>query len=224
MSPELCRLAGVPPWWVRLLLRSTLLRCAPGTLELECSLRRQECATCQRHAREVLHKIGSCGPGSVRQVSCAGMLWMLSKQLRYSSVALFKSAEEASLRLQLVPPEVKDTPEAPKQARKALQKMGPMSRDQIIMSATMAGAVVLWVLGDQLQIPAVTAAMLGLCSLLLTGVLKWRDCLEYSAVRICSCSRPRLTGSDSFRITKMLCTCLTHIGCILAVSLRQYVY
>jgi hypothetical protein len=42
---------------------------------------------------------------------------------------------------------------------------------------------VLWVLGDQLQIPAVTAAMLGLCSLLLTGVLKWKDCLEYSQAR-----------------------------------------
>ena len=41
--------------------------------------------------------------------------------------------------MQLVPPEVKDTPEAPKQAREALRKMGPMSRDQLIMSATMAG-------------------------------------------------------------------------------------
>ena len=81
-----------------------------------------------------------------------------------------------------MPPEVKDTPEAPKQAREALRQMGPMSRDQVIMSATMAGAVVLWVLGDQLQIPAVVAAMLGLCSLLITGVLKWRDCLEYSQV------------------------------------------
>lgn len=50
------------------------------------------------------------------------------------------------------------------------------------MSGTMLGAVVLWVLGDQLGVPAVTAAMLGLCSLLSTGVLKWRDCLEYSQV------------------------------------------
>ena len=41
--------------------------------------------------------------------------------------------------MQLVPPEVKETPEAPKQAREALRKMGPMSRDQLIMSATMAG-------------------------------------------------------------------------------------
>jgi DASS family divalent anion:Na+ symporter len=84
--------------------------------------------------------------------------------------------------VQLVPPEVKDTPEAPKQAEEKLQQMGPMSRDERIMSATMMGAVVLWVLGDQLQIPAVTAAMLGLTTLLLTGVLQWKDCLQYSQV------------------------------------------
>ena len=55
-------------------------------------------------------------------------------------------------------------------------------RDERIMSGTMLGAVVLWVLGDQLGVPAVTAAMLGLCSLLASGVLKWRDCLDYSQV------------------------------------------
>ena len=58
--------------------------------------------------------------------------------------------------------------------------MGPMTRDELIMSFTMLGAVVLWVLGDQLQIPAVTAAMLGLTALLMTGVLQWKDCLNYS--------------------------------------------
>lgn len=61
--------------------------------------------------------------------------------------------------------------------------MGPMSRDERIMSATMLGAVVLWVMGDQLQIPAVTSAMLGLSTLLLTGVLHWKDCLQYSQVQ-----------------------------------------
>ena len=107
---------------------------------------------------------------------------------------------------------MKDTPEAPKQAREALQRMGPMSRDQIIMSATMAGAVVLWVLGDQLQVPAVTAAMLGLCSLLLTGVLKWRDCLEYSAVRTRRCSRPHSNRLRYTPVMKMRCTCLRRTG------------
>lgn len=82
--------------------------------------------------------------------------------------------------MQMVPPEVKDTPEAPKQAKEKLRQMGPMTRDELIMSFTMLGAVILWVLGDQLQIPAVTAAMLGLTALLMTGVLQWKDCLNYS--------------------------------------------
>lgn len=37
----------------------------------------------------------------------------------------------------------------------------------------------LQVMGDTLGVSAVTTAMLGLCTLLLTGVLTWRDCLAY---------------------------------------------
>ena len=39
----------------------------------------------------------------------------------------------------------------------------------------------LWVAGDALGVPAVLAAMLGLCVLLTTGVLTWKDCLQYTA-------------------------------------------
>jgi len=63
--------------------------------------------------------------------------------------------------LQLVPPEIKDTPEAPKAASERLQKMGPMSRDEKIMLATMGFAVVLWVTGDAIGVSSVVAAMLG---------------------------------------------------------------
>lgn len=63
--------------------------------------------------------------------------------------------------LQLSPPEIKDTPEAPKAATERLQKMGPMSRDEKIMLGTMGFAVVLWVLGDAVGVSSVTAAMLG---------------------------------------------------------------
>lgn len=79
----------------------------------------------------------------------------------------------------LCPPEIKDTPEAPKAASERLQKMGPMSRDEKIMLATMGFAVVLWVTGDAIGVSSVVAAMLGLSVLLLTGVLKWKDCLQY---------------------------------------------
>ena len=39
--------------------------------------------------------------------------------------------------------------------------MGPMSRDEQIMLATMGFAVVLWVTGDAIGVSSVVAAMLG---------------------------------------------------------------
>lgn len=57
--------------------------------------------------------------------------------------------------------------------------MGPMSRNETIMLGTMAGAVALWVCGDMLGISAVVTAMVGLSVLLLTGVLSWKECLNY---------------------------------------------
>lgn len=79
------------------------------------------------------------------------------------------------------PPGIKDTPEAPQQANQRLASMGPMSRDESIMMGTMAGAVCLWVFGEAIGISAVVTAMIGLCVLLLSGVLSWRECLSYPA-------------------------------------------
>ena len=45
----------------------------------------------------------------------------------------------------------------------------------------MGAAVCLWVAGDALGISAVTTAMMGLCVLLGSGVLAWRECLTYPA-------------------------------------------
>jgi divalent anion:Na+ symporter, DASS family len=81
----------------------------------------------------------------------------------------------------LNPPSITATPDAPRAAAERLRKMGPLSRDEAVMAATMGLAVVLWVAGDALGVPAVLAAMLGLCVLLLSGVLTWRDCLTYTA-------------------------------------------
>ena len=78
----------------------------------------------------------------------------------------------------MVPPELKETPEAPAQARAQLEEMGPMSKDEWMMLATMVGAVGLWIVGDSIGISSVVTAMLGLTSLLYTGVLKWSDCLK----------------------------------------------
>jgi DASS family divalent anion:Na+ symporter len=76
--------------------------------------------------------------------------------------------------------QIKSTPEAPKQAKEQLKKMGPMGRDEIITLLTMLGAVTMWVCGESIGVPPVQAAMMALCTLLVTGVLSWRDCLTYS--------------------------------------------
>lgn len=76
-------------------------------------------------------------------------------------------------------PGQKETPDAPKAAAARLEEMGPMTTPQKVMSATLAGAVVLWMFGDVLGVSAVVAAMMGLTVLLLTGVLDWEDCLGY---------------------------------------------
>ncbi|GFR42213.1 hypothetical protein Agub_g3104 [Astrephomene gubernaculifera] len=78
------------------------------------------------------------------------------------------------------PPTIKDTPDAPAAAAERLKAMGPMSRDETIMAATMGAALVMWMFGEQLGITPVLAAMLGLCGLLCTGVLTWRECLSYT--------------------------------------------
>ncbi|MCO5597752.1 hypothetical protein L7F22_051833 [Adiantum nelumboides] len=78
----------------------------------------------------------------------------------------------------LSPPEIKDTPDAPAIAEKKLQAMGPVTKNEWVMMATMLLAVALWVCGDKIGIPSVVAAMLGLSVLLVLGVLDWDDCLS----------------------------------------------
>ncbi|KAI3992929.1 hypothetical protein MKX01_009672 [Papaver californicum] len=78
----------------------------------------------------------------------------------------------------IFPPETKDTPEAPAMAAKKLEKMGPVTKNEWMMVATMLFAVTLWVFGDALGIASVVAAMLGLSILLVLGVLDWDDCLS----------------------------------------------
>ncbi len=73
------------------------------------------------------------------------------------------------------PPEVKETPEAKKFARKSLKDMGPISMEEIIMLVTFVLLIVLWAGSKIIGIhPAVTATV-GLSLLLLTKVLQWDD-------------------------------------------------
>ncbi|CAA0833465.1 Dicarboxylate transporter 1- chloroplastic [Striga hermonthica] len=80
----------------------------------------------------------------------------------------------------IYPPTVKSSPDAPKLAREKLEKMGPMSKEEIIMSGTLLLTVGLWVFGSFLSVDAVTAAILGLSVLLISGVVTWKECLSES--------------------------------------------
>ncbi|VFR02771.1 unnamed protein product [Cuscuta campestris] len=80
----------------------------------------------------------------------------------------------------IYPPTVKSSPDAPKLAREKLEKMGPMSKNEIVMAGTLLLTVGLWVFGSMLKVDAVTAAILGLSVLLVTGVVTWKECLAES--------------------------------------------
>ncbi|KAK7262516.1 hypothetical protein RJT34_30090 [Clitoria ternatea] len=77
----------------------------------------------------------------------------------------------------IYPPTLKSSPDAPKLAREKLEKMGPMTAHEKIMTATLFLTVGLWVFGGVLNIDAVSAAILGLAVLLVTGVVTWKECL-----------------------------------------------
>ncbi|MEH0007782.1 MAG: DASS family sodium-coupled anion symporter [Flavobacteriales bacterium] len=75
----------------------------------------------------------------------------------------------------LMPPSVKRTENAPELAREALRKMGEMKREEWMMLIAFLLLLFLWVFGASLQIDVTTAALLGVCFLLLTRVLSWSD-------------------------------------------------
>ncbi|KAJ4978477.1 hypothetical protein NE237_009257 [Protea cynaroides] len=77
----------------------------------------------------------------------------------------------------IYPPTVKSSPDAPKLAKEKLEKMGPMTKNEIIMAATLLLTVGLWIFGGALNVDAVTSAILGLSVLLITGVVTWKECL-----------------------------------------------
>jgi DASS family divalent anion:Na+ symporter len=75
----------------------------------------------------------------------------------------------------LFPPGVTETPDAPAIARKALQEMGPLSRDEWIVAAAFALMITGWVLADKLHLNLTAVAFAGLGVLLATGVLSVHD-------------------------------------------------
>ncbi|RKR80104.1 DASS family divalent anion:Na+ symporter [Mucilaginibacter gracilis] len=73
------------------------------------------------------------------------------------------------------PPELKQTKEAPAMAAAKLKEMGKISLQEWLMVATFIVLLVLWIFGNLMSIDATTGALIGLCILLLCGVLSWED-------------------------------------------------
>jgi DASS family divalent anion:Na+ symporter len=75
----------------------------------------------------------------------------------------------------LIGPEVRDTPNAPEAARRALAAMGPLSRNEKIVLAAFAGMVALWGAASTLNLDSTAVAFLGLGILLASSVLTLED-------------------------------------------------
>lgn len=75
----------------------------------------------------------------------------------------------------LYPPEIINTPEAKQIAHKHLKEMGPMSKYEWITLAVFFLLITLWILGEQIALESTTTALLGVCILMVTGVLTWED-------------------------------------------------
>jgi len=78
----------------------------------------------------------------------------------------------------IVRPQVRETPDATALAQRELQAMGPVSSKEIVMGLIFVGLLVLWILGEDLDIGASLAAAMGVSLMFVTRVLTWQDALE----------------------------------------------
>lgn len=78
----------------------------------------------------------------------------------------------------LFPPEVKETPNAVAFAHDELQKLGPLNRHEKILLVVFIAVVILWITAKLHGIDSTVIALLGISSLLVTGVLAWRDLID----------------------------------------------
>ncbi len=85
----------------------------------------------------------------------------------------------------IYPPKIKHFPQAVDLAKEKLKEMGPMSAKEWTMTSIFFIMLVLWIFGETagffnifgVNVTAPTAALLGLCLLLATNVIDWRDVL-----------------------------------------------
>ena len=86
-----------------------------------------------------------------------------------------------ALLYKLYPPQITRTPEAPALARRRLDEMGPMTRDEWVLLAVFGFLLTLWIFGAALGVSATATALAGVAAMLATGALAWEDILEERA-------------------------------------------
>ena len=72
-------------------------------------------------------------------------------------------------------PEIKATPDATNIAKAELDKMGKISPKELTLIGIFLVLLILWIFGSSIGVSSTTAALVGVCLLLLTGVLEWVD-------------------------------------------------
>jgi DASS family divalent anion:Na+ symporter len=78
----------------------------------------------------------------------------------------------------LLPPELKQTPEARQYAVSELERLGPPSGHEKILTGVFLGLAVVWGTQQLHGVDTVIAGLAGLCVLLLSEVLAWSDVIE----------------------------------------------
>ena len=106
----------------------------------------------------------------------AGIDLSYTRWLLGSSVpALLSLAFVPWLLFRLYPPEITHTPQATRLASEELEKMGPMSRNERMMLMVFALVSGLWMTSAWHGIDYAVVALVGVGSLVLSGVLDWSD-------------------------------------------------
>ena len=78
----------------------------------------------------------------------------------------------------LFPPEVKETPNAVAFAHEELKKLGSLTKDEKILLVVFIAVVILWITAKLHGIDSTVIALLGISTLLVSGVLSWRDLID----------------------------------------------
>jgi divalent anion:Na+ symporter, DASS family len=76
------------------------------------------------------------------------------------------------------PPDVRRTPGAARFAAEELEQLGPMKRDERIMLAVFSLIAIMWMTTSWHHLNYAVVALVGICVLLLAGVLSWDDVIS----------------------------------------------